>query len=127
MTDAEFWVYMAALIGLWATTIVGTWLCFRRTRLRSFFFLAAVALLWPLFDAGTDALTRHFVQQVMAGKSPWLFPFSLMVSGHKRWNDWQMSPGEFITKLSAAKQVLFLSLLAAASLLVARSFRPKQP
>jgi hypothetical protein len=125
MTTGELSVFSAVWIVLAATIVAGAWVCFRRTRVSGFLFLAPLLVLWPLFDSGTEALRKHFLDRVMVGQKPWLFPFSLMVRGDEGWTGWQMPPGEFLTKFIAAKELLLFALLAVAFVLIARSLKGK--
>ncbi len=109
-----------------ATGVAGAWVCFKRTGVRSFLFLAGLLILWPWFESTTGAMCRHFLDQVMEGQRPWMFPFSLIVRGHEGLTGWEMTPGEFLTKFHAAKELLLFALLAIAFLLIARSLKRKQ-
>ena len=113
------WTILAVAI------IAGAWLCFRRTGARGFLFLAVVLVVWPWFVSGTEALRERFTDQVIAGQQPWLFPYSLMRLGGEGWRAWDMTPGEFLTKFNAAKELLLFLLLAIAFLLIARSLKGK--
>jgi hypothetical protein len=123
MTTLESFFYIAIGALLVVAIIVGVWLCFRRTRVRGFLFLGVVLVLWPWFDAGTKALFNHFLDQVMRGQKPWLFPFSLMYMGYVEGAGWQMLPGEFLCKFEAAKNISLLLLLAVAFAFIARSLK----
>jgi hypothetical protein len=127
MTIVEFYACFAAWLVLAATIIAAAWLCFRQTRVRGFLFLAVILVLWPWFEDGTEVLRKHFTDQVFKGQKPWLFPFSLMVKGDAGGKGWQMSPGEFLTKFSMAKELLLFALLAIAFVLIARSLKRKLP
>ncbi len=121
LTTGEGVAYVASYLVLKAALVIAIWLCFRRTGIRSFLFLGAVLILWPWFDIGMDALSRHFLEQVMRGERPWLFPFSLMVREGNFWSGWRMLPAEFLTKFMAAKGLLEILLLATAFGLIARA------
>jgi len=126
MTDAEGWALLALWVVLAVVIIIAAWLCFRRTRVRSFLFLAAVLVLWPWFDEVTELVRKHFTEQVFAGQRPWLFPFSLMAGGNTGWTRWEMSPGEFRCWFMYAKHLLFFLLLAIAFGLIARALKRKR-
>lgn len=121
MTPTEDAVYLFLVASLTVACAACVWLCFRRTRISGFLFLGAVLILWPLFDSGTELLRRHSMAQVMQGGKPGPFPFSLMVRGDEGWSGWQMPPGEFLTKFSAAKEILHVLLLITAFTLIARA------
>ncbi|MCC7407477.1 MAG: hypothetical protein IT442_05360 [Phycisphaeraceae bacterium] len=130
MTTAESYVFLAAWLVCAAVIVGSVWLSFSRTRVRGFLFLGAILVLWPWFDGATDALRLHFVDQVVQGQTPWLFPFSLMVTGDTGSTGWQMTLGEFRAKYETAKQLLLFLSLAMAFAFTARSFkrrRPEQP
>lgn len=123
MTTVEDAIYFSLYLALTAAIAVGAWLSFRRTGARSFLFLGTVLILWPWFDGFADATYRHFVDQVMNGQRPWLFPFSLMVRGDRGYSGWEMPPGEFLTKFSLAKHFLLNLLLAVAFVCMAGSLK----
>jgi len=116
------------------TIAVGAWLSFKRTRVRGFLLLGAILILWLPFDAAIGALENHFRDQVLEGKKPWLFPFSLMarpdasslMDGDDGLTGWQMSPGLFRHRFHLAKMLLRFALLAMSFILIARSLKRKR-
>ncbi len=135
MSTAEMSVVTVIYVLLNITIAVGAWLCFKRTRVRGFLFLAAILILWQPFEIATTALAGHFVDQVLEGKKPWLFPFSLMVrldevplivGPDDGLTGCQMYPGEFLTKFHMARMLLWFALLAISFILIARSLKRKR-
>lgn len=125
MTTIESSMFYTMWLVLTAVVAISVWLCFRRTGARSFLFLGAVLIIWPFFDGFTEALRKHFVEQAVAGQQPWLFPFSMMVTGSAR--GCEMSPGEFLTKFNATKELLLFALLAISFVLLARTLKQNKP
>lgn len=88
--------------------------------------MAAVLLVSPLLDFALESLYYHFLNQVIDGHRPWLFPFSLLVSGESGWSGWEMPPGVFKSRLWAIMGTLDIGLLAISLWLLANGFRPME-
>ena len=113
-------VLLYLLIGV--VLVVG----FRRTRMAGLLVLLLAVVVWPVIQDGLETLRLHFLDAVLRGERPWLFPYSLMVSGVGGWTGWEMPPGAFMMMHAYVTEIVHLMLVTAGMLMLVRALVRQQ-
>jgi len=84
---------------------------YRRTSNRGFLLLIVSMVLWPILESLVEGYRLYAVQQLVDGKTPWLYPFSRMSLGGL---DGGISPGVLTARLAILDWLIqpFLLLLS---------------
>ena len=123
MQEPWWSLYRITLLGLWIIAGVFVSLGFTRSRNKGFLLLFAGVVLWPILVFSLELVRRHFLKQVDVGQRPWLFPFSLMNTDE--FSGWQMSPGEFRTKMMCFLYLLGMALFASGFMVLYRNMEER--
>jgi len=124
MTDFELWAYIVLLVLVSISILVACWLCFWRTRIKTFLVLGAfLFLIWPAFDNFTNEMLWDSGRQAMQGDKPTTYPFSMMAHKEGGFSIGQVPIADFIFRFNALKSILHYLLWALIFAVLARSLK----
>ena len=126
MSEPWYTISWASCMALSVATAIVLVVGWRRTGNRSLLLLGLALVVWPLLGAVLEALRIHFVNEIMRGQRPWLFPYTLMGNPTGGFTGWQTSLREFRTKLLVFTDLVHQSLILIAVVALVRSLRKEK-